>query len=140
VAHRVWHFVATIANHAMAGAPAPGSPPLRRADASLILGVSFIAMAVDADLDKLDDEDAKAPPRFACHHCGVFPGRDGRQNQIATVMLAARFDAYARWLAPRWNDGWPTHQVSGWERSRAWCRCGWCTLFSALFFCRRWRW
>jgi hypothetical protein len=44
-------------------------------------------MAVDADLDKLDDdEDAKAPPRFVCHHCGGFSWPNGRQNQIATVM------------------------------------------------------
>ena len=93
-------LVATIANHAMAGALGAwvttflGPQTLR-----WILGVSFIAMAVWMLIpDKLDDDDiGKKPPRFGVFGTTVlvfFLAEMGDKTQIATVMLAARYDAY----------------------------------------------
>ena len=93
-------LVATIANHAMAGALGAwvtaflGPQTLR-----WILGISFIAMAVWMLIpDKLDDEDIdKNPPRFGVFGTTVlvfFLAEMGDKTQIATVMLAARYDAY----------------------------------------------
>ena len=96
----VWGiFVATVFNHAMAGALGAWvttqiSPQTLR----YILGASFIAMAVWMLVpDKLDsDADSKAP-RFGVFGTTVvlfFLAEMGDKTQIATVMLAARFDAY----------------------------------------------
>jgi putative Ca2+/H+ antiporter (TMEM165/GDT1 family) len=102
---RPWPIVfgiltATIANHAMAGALGAWvttflSPQTLR----WILGVSFIAMAVWMLIpDKLDDEESdKKPPRFGVFGTTVlvfFLAEMGDKTQIATVMLAARYDAY----------------------------------------------
>jgi putative Ca2+/H+ antiporter (TMEM165/GDT1 family) len=93
-------LVATTANHAMAGALGTWvttllSPHTLR----WTLGVSFIAMAVWMLIpDKLDDDDPdKKPPRFGVFGTTVFVfflAEMGDKTQIATVMLAARYDAY----------------------------------------------
>ena len=93
-------LVATIANHAIAGALGAwvttflGPPTLR-----WILGVSFIAMAVWMLIpDQLDEDDSSIKPlRFGVFGATVFVfflAEMGDKTQIATVMLAARYDAY----------------------------------------------
>ena len=101
----VWGmFVATILNHAMAGALGVWittllSPQTLR----WILGASFIAMAVWMLIpDKLDDGDDKPPVRFGVFGTTIvlfFLAEMGDKTQVATVMLAARFDAYAAVVA-----------------------------------------
>ena len=92
-------FVATVLNHAMAGALGAWittviSPQTLR----WILGASFIAMAVWMLIpDKLDNEFDKQPVRFGVFGTTVvlfFLAEMGDKTQVATVMLAARFDAY----------------------------------------------
>ncbi len=96
----VWGIlVATVANHAMAGALGAwvttviGPTTLR-----WILGASFIAMAVWMLIpDKLDDEDTDAQPRWGVFGTTVvafFLAEMGDKTQIATVMLAAKYNAY----------------------------------------------
>jgi putative Ca2+/H+ antiporter (TMEM165/GDT1 family) len=97
-------LVATIANHAMAGALGAWittllSPQTLR----WILGVSFIAMAVWMLIpDKLEDDGSdKKPPRFGVFGTTIFVffiAEMGDKTQIATVMLAARYDAYLLWV------------------------------------------
>lgn len=93
-------LVATIANHAMAGALGAWVTTLLSPQAlRWILGVSFIAMAVWMLIpDKLDDDDTgNKPPRFGVFGTTVFVfflAEMGDKTQIATVMLAARYDAY----------------------------------------------
>jgi putative Ca2+/H+ antiporter (TMEM165/GDT1 family) len=92
-------FVATIANHAMAGAVGAwvttviGPQVLR-----WILGGSFLAMAVWMLIpDKLDDDDTSSTPKFGVFGTTVlafFLAEMGDKTQIATVMLAARYNAY----------------------------------------------
>jgi Ca2+/H+ antiporter, TMEM165/GDT1 family len=94
-------FIATVVNHALAGAVGAwvtslvGPQVLR-----WILGGSFIAMAIWMLIpDKLDDEDATKQGS----HLGVlattvvafFMAEMGDKTQVATVMLAARFNAWA---------------------------------------------
>ena len=96
----VWGiFVATLLNHAMAGALGAWlttviSPQALR----WILGASFIAMAVWMLIpDRLDDAVDKKPVRFGVFGTTLvlfFLAEMGDKTQIATVMLAARFDAY----------------------------------------------
>ena len=96
----VWGiFVATVLNHAMAGALGAWvttllSPQTLR----WILGASFIAMALWMLIpDKLDDGADKPPVRFGVFGTTVvlfFLAEMGDKTQVATVMLAARFDAY----------------------------------------------
>jgi putative Ca2+/H+ antiporter (TMEM165/GDT1 family) len=96
----VWGIlVATVLNHAMAGALGAWvttqiSPQTLR----YILGASFIAMAVWMLVpDKLDDQADSKKPRFGVFGTTVvlfFLAEMGDKTQIATVMLAARFDAY----------------------------------------------
>ncbi len=92
-------FVATVANHALAGALGAwvttliGPQVLR-----WVLGVSFIAMAVWMLIpDKLDEDAAdRRLPRFGVFGSTVllfFLAEMGDKTQIATVMLAARYDA-----------------------------------------------
>ena len=63
-----------------------------------ILGASFIAMAVWMLIpDKLEDDGDKHPPRFGVFGTTValfFLAEMGDKTQIATVMLAARYEAY----------------------------------------------
>ena len=100
----VWGIlVATLANHALAGAvgawlttfmgTAVGPDVLR-----WVLGLSFIAMALWMLIpDKLDDGAAAKVPRFgvfATTAVAFFLAEMGDKTQIATVMLAARYNAF----------------------------------------------
>jgi putative Ca2+/H+ antiporter (TMEM165/GDT1 family) len=101
----VWGIlVATLANHAMAGALGAWlttllSPNILR----WILGVSFLAMAAWMLVpDKFDDDSDSQPPRWGVFATTVllfFLAEMGDKTQIATVMLAARFDAYVAVVA-----------------------------------------
>ena len=97
-------FVATLANHALAGAvgawvtQALGPDVLR-----WLLGGSFIAMSAWMLIpDKLDAEAADAKPRFGVlvtTLVAFFLAEMGDKTQVATVMLAARYDAWAAVVA-----------------------------------------
>ena len=92
-------FVATLANHALAGAVGAwvttvvGPQVLRWG-----LGLSFIAMAVWMLIpDKLDDDESPAAPRwgvFGTTLVAFFLAEMGDKTQVATVMLAAQYSAY----------------------------------------------
>ena len=90
-------LVATLANHSFAGAvgtwltTALGPTALR-----WVLGVSFLAMAAWTLIpDKFDEGDAKMPPRgvFTTTLVAFFLAEMGDKTQVATVALAARYDA-----------------------------------------------
>ena len=93
-------FVATVLNHALAGAAGAwvttvlGPQVLR-----WVLGVSFIAMAYWMLIpDKLDDGETGNAPRlgvFGTTVLAFFLAEMGDKTQIATVMLAAQYNAYA---------------------------------------------
>jgi len=92
-------LVATVANHALAGAlGAWVSTQISAGVLRWILAASFLAMAVWMLVpDKLDDDSDAQPPRwgvFATTVLMFFLAEMGDKTQIATVMLAARFDAY----------------------------------------------
>ncbi|WP_027474804.1 TMEM165/GDT1 family protein [Curvibacter gracilis] len=98
-------FVATVVNHGLAGAVGAwvttvlGPQWLR-----WILGASFIAMAVWMLIpDKLDDDDTGgASPRlgiFGTTVVAFFLAEMGDKTQIATVMLAAQYQAWAAVVA-----------------------------------------
>lgn len=91
-------FVATILNHALAGAAGAWittllSPQTLR----WILGISFLAMAAWMLVpDKLDAEEDSKTPRFGVFATTVvvfFLAEMGDKTQIATVMLAAQYNA-----------------------------------------------
>jgi Ca2+/H+ antiporter, TMEM165/GDT1 family len=97
-------FVATVANHAMAGALGAWvttvvSPQTLR----WLLGASFLLMAVWMLIpDKLDDDTDSQAPRlgvFATTVVVFFLAEMGDKTQIATVMLAAKYEAYAAVVA-----------------------------------------
>ncbi|MBH9552030.1 TMEM165/GDT1 family protein [Inhella gelatinilytica] len=90
-------FVATVANHALAGAVGSwvaallGPDWLRR-----VIAVSFLAMAVWMLIpDRLDDDEAEGSKRrlgvFATTVVAFFLAEMGDKTQIATVALAARY-------------------------------------------------
>ena len=92
-------LVATLANHGLAGAVGAWvttfvGPQMLR----WILGASFIAMAVWMLIpDKLDEGDADGSPRwgvFGTTLVAFFLAEMGDKTQIATVMLAAQYNAY----------------------------------------------
>ena len=96
----VWGIlVATLLNHGLAGAAGAwvtsvlGPQVLR-----WVLGVSFIAMAVWMLIpDQLDDGETVASPRWGVFGTTVvafFLAEMGDKTQIATVMLAAQYDAW----------------------------------------------
>ena len=97
----VWGiFVATVFNHALAGAAGAWittliGPQMLR----WVLGVSFIAMAVWMLIpDKLEDGDTGEGPRWGVFGTTVvafFLAEMGDKTQIATVRLAAQ---YSGWL------------------------------------------
>ena len=91
-------LVATLANHALAGAAGAWvttlvGPQMLR----WILGASFLAMAAWMLVpDKLDADEDEKPPRYGVFFTTVlvfFLAEMGDKTQIATVMLAARYDA-----------------------------------------------
>ncbi|PUE57428.1 hypothetical protein B9Z45_08245 [Limnohabitans sp. 2KL-17] len=92
-------LVATLANHGLAGAVGSwvttvmGPIALR-----WVLGASFIAMAVWMLIpDKFDDEDGDSAPRmgvFLTTVVAFFLAEMGDKTQIATVMLAAQYNAW----------------------------------------------
>jgi putative Ca2+/H+ antiporter (TMEM165/GDT1 family) len=93
-------FVATLVNHAIAGAAGAWINSLVGPDAMRwILGISFIAMAAWMLVpDKLDDDDAaarKVGGVFVSTTVLFFLVEIGDKTQIATVALAARFDSLA---------------------------------------------
>jgi len=96
----VWGIlVATLANHAMAGALGAWLTTWVRPEIlRWILGASFLAMAAWMLVpDKLEDDSGSKPPRWGVFATTVvlfFLAEMGDKTQIATVMLAARFDAY----------------------------------------------
>ncbi|MBK6864573.1 MAG: TMEM165/GDT1 family protein [Ideonella sp.] len=96
-------LVATIANHAFAGAvgawltTALGPTVLR-----WVLGISFLAMAVWTLIpDKFDEGDAKLAPRgvFTTTLIAFFLAEMGDKTQIATIALAAQYNAFAAVVA-----------------------------------------
>jgi putative Ca2+/H+ antiporter (TMEM165/GDT1 family) len=98
----VWGIlVATLANHALAGAVGSwittllGPQVLR-----WVLGGSFIAMAAWMLVpDKLDEDDAPKAPRFGVFGTTLlafFLAEMGDKTQVATVALAAQ---YQQWFA-----------------------------------------
>jgi putative Ca2+/H+ antiporter (TMEM165/GDT1 family) len=101
----VWGIlVATLANHALAGAlGAWVSTQISAGVLRWILAASFLAMAVWMLVpDKLDDDSDAQPPRWGVFATTVllfFLAEMGDKTQIATVMLAARFDTYVAVVA-----------------------------------------
>ena len=92
-------FASTIVNHAMAGAlgawvTAQLSPQILR----WVLAASFVVMAAWMLIpDKLDDKAADSAPRFGVFGTTVvlfFLAEMGDKTQIATVMLAAKYNNY----------------------------------------------
>ena len=97
-------LVATLVNHALAGAVGSWVTELLGPDVlRWVLGGSFIAMALWMLIpDKLDEEEAETKPRFGVFAATVvafFLAEMGDKTQVATVMLAARFDAWASVVA-----------------------------------------
>lgn len=90
-------LVATLANHALAAAVGAWISSVLGPNAMRwILGVSFIAMAAWTLVpDKIDDEDAKLGHYgvFLATLLAFFMAEMGDKTQVATVALAARFDA-----------------------------------------------
>jgi Ca2+/H+ antiporter, TMEM165/GDT1 family len=92
-------FVATLANHALAGAVGAWVTGLLGPDVlRWVLGLSFLAMAAWMLIpDKLDDEDSAKISRFGVFGTTLvafFLAEMGDKTQIATVMLAAKYNAY----------------------------------------------
>ncbi|MDO8959444.1 MAG: TMEM165/GDT1 family protein [Rhodocyclaceae bacterium] len=91
-------FVATVANHALAGALGTWLTTLAGPETlRWVLGVSFIGMAIWTLIpDKFDEKDAKLT------HFGVFGttliafflAEMGDKTQVATVALAAQYQAF----------------------------------------------
>ncbi|PUE50342.1 hypothetical protein B9Z47_00805 [Limnohabitans sp. 2KL-1] len=92
-------LVATLANHGLAGAVGSWVTTMMGPTAlRWVLGASFIAMAVWMLIpDKLDDEDSDSAPRmgvFLTTVVAFFLAEMGDKTQIATVMLAAQYNAW----------------------------------------------
>ena len=92
-------FVATIVNHGLAGALGAWLTQVMGPDLlRWVLGASFIAMAVWMLIpDTIGEEQEGEEPRWGVFGTTVvafFLAEMGDKTQIATVMLAARFDAY----------------------------------------------
>jgi len=89
-------FVATVVNHALAGAVGAWVTTVLGPDVlRWVLGTSFIAMAVWMLIpDTMDDDEAVKPPRlgiFGTTVVAFFLAEMGDKTQVATVMLAAQY-------------------------------------------------
>jgi putative Ca2+/H+ antiporter (TMEM165/GDT1 family) len=97
----VWGILAaTLANHALAGAAGAWVTTVLGPDIlRWVLGGSFIAMAAWMLIpDKLDEGDGDKPLRlgvFGTTLVAFFLAEMGDKTQIATVMLAARYNVWA---------------------------------------------
>jgi putative Ca2+/H+ antiporter (TMEM165/GDT1 family) len=92
-------LVATMGNHGLAGAVGSWVTTVLGPDVlRWVLGVSFLAMAVWMLIpDKLDEEDTGSAPRmgvFLTTVVAFFLAEMGDKTQIATVMLAAQYQAW----------------------------------------------
>lgn len=92
-------LMATLANHGLAGAVGSWVTTVLGPDVlRWVLGGSFIAMAVWMLIpDKLDDEEGGDAPRmgvFLTTVVAFFLAEMGDKTQIATVMLAAQYQAW----------------------------------------------
>lgn len=92
-------LAATVANHVIAGALGAWVTTVLSAQTlRWILGASFLGLAVWMLIpDKLDDAAPQQPPRFGVFFTTMvvfFLAEMGDKTQIATVMLAARFNDY----------------------------------------------
>jgi len=92
-------LVATLANHGLAGAVGSWVTTVMGPDVlRWVLGGSFIAMAAWMLIpDKLDDEEGDSAPRMGVFVTTVvvfFLAEMGDKTQIATVMLAAQYNAW----------------------------------------------
>jgi putative Ca2+/H+ antiporter (TMEM165/GDT1 family) len=97
-------FVATVFNHALAGALGAWVTTLLGPEVlRWILGASFIAMAVWMLVpDQMDEGETTSAPRlgvFATTVFAFFLAEMGDKTQIATVMLAAQYHAWAAVVA-----------------------------------------
>lgn len=95
----VWGIlVATLANHALAGAAGAWVTTLLGPTAlRWLLGISFALMAAWMLVpDKIDDANAPTRPRFGVFATTLlvfFLAEMGDKTQVATVMLAAQYNA-----------------------------------------------
>ncbi len=92
-------LVATLVNHALAGALGAWITSYLGENAMRwILGLSFIAMAIWMLIpDKLDEDEVSGHSRwgvFGTTLVAFFLAEMGDKTQIATVMLAAKYNAY----------------------------------------------
>ena len=92
-------LVATLANHGLAGAVGSWVTTVMGPDVlPWVLGASFIAMAAWMLIpDKLDDDEGDSAPRMGVFVTTVvvfFLAEMGDKTQIATVMLAAQYNAW----------------------------------------------
>jgi putative Ca2+/H+ antiporter (TMEM165/GDT1 family) len=91
-------FVATVANHALAGALGTWLTVLMGpATLRWVLGLSFIGMAIWTLIpDKFDENDASLPRFgvFGATLIAFFLAEMGDKTQVATVALAAQYQAF----------------------------------------------
>ena len=119
-------LVATLANHALAGLAGNWVRSVVPEDVlRWLLALSFFAVAAWAlKPDKLDDDDAPPASRwgvFAATTVAFFIAEIGDKTQIATVMLAARFESLPAVVAghdARHADRERAHGVPGQRRLR----------------------
>lgn len=101
----VWGIlVATLANHGLAGAAGAWITTQLGPDAMRwLLGVAFMAMAAWMLVpDRLDEGQGGATPRMGVFWATVlafFLAEMGDKTQVATVMLAAQYNAYVAVVA-----------------------------------------
>ncbi len=115
-------FVATVANHALAGAVGAWVTTMLGPDAlRWVLGGSFIAMALWMLIpDKLEDDAQPVTGRFGVFGTTVvafFLAEMGDKTQVATVMLAAQYPSLVAVVIGT---------TLGMMLANAPCRCGWC--------------
>ena len=96
-------LVATLANHALAGAVGAWVTGVLGPDVlRWVLGISFLAMAAWMLIpDKLDEDDSAKVSRFGVFGTTLvafFLAEMGDKTQIATVMLAAKYSNAYLWV------------------------------------------